>query len=332
MDKQQYKRVMEQIRMSDACEQRILAAVQNGGQPVSAKFRVTWKKKTIVAAATAACVSVVSVLSVAAVQNASLLQLLFPTKTEVVDTALQAEDGLENFTVSGFDGVTIEPLGVVRDAKGIYIMMHATIENGDENYFDNLEEMTELGQQSKINGISFWDETREDGFRVAETNFDPRKQDDGSYTLIYQLKFEEILEDLMFSLQINLGRWTEEDEQNPLGTISADVNCEQTVTSVVSEMNQPISDTATINRVTLHALGMELCGSGSVELPSSMYQDFLGIVELLTANGETVSAKISSGEKDPTAQSWKFTYTFDEPIDPEQVVSIQIENHTIPLE
>ena len=39
MDKRQYKRVMEQIQMSDACEQRILDAVHRQEMPKRKKLR-----------------------------------------------------------------------------------------------------------------------------------------------------------------------------------------------------------------------------------------------------------------------------------------------------
>ena len=44
MDKRQYKRVMEQIQMSDACEQRILDAVHNSEMP-KPKKHITLRNK-----------------------------------------------------------------------------------------------------------------------------------------------------------------------------------------------------------------------------------------------------------------------------------------------
>lgn len=41
MDKRQYKQLMEQIQMSDACEQRILNAVHQTKMP-QLKKHITW--------------------------------------------------------------------------------------------------------------------------------------------------------------------------------------------------------------------------------------------------------------------------------------------------
>lgn len=55
MDKRQYKRVMEQIQMSDACEQRILDAVHRQEMP-KRKKTITLRKRAGIAVAAAACV------------------------------------------------------------------------------------------------------------------------------------------------------------------------------------------------------------------------------------------------------------------------------------
>ena len=52
MDKRQYKRVMEQIQMSDACEQRILDAVHRQEMP-KRKKTITLRKRAGIAVAAA---------------------------------------------------------------------------------------------------------------------------------------------------------------------------------------------------------------------------------------------------------------------------------------
>ena len=118
MDKRQYKRVMEQIQMSDACEQRILDAVHNSEMP-KPKKHITLRKKAGIAIAAAACVAVVSVFSVTAAQNNNLLEKLFPwaESVDVPETAVFTNGQIESFTVDGMDGLDITPVGVVNDAK-----------------------------------------------------------------------------------------------------------------------------------------------------------------------------------------------------------------------
>lgn len=134
MDKRQYKQLMEQIQMSDACEQRILNAVHQTKMP-QLKKHITWRKRAGIALAAAACVAVVSVFSVAAAQNTSLLEKLFPwaESVDVPETAVFTNGQIESFTVNGMDGLNITPVGVVNDAKNVYLMMRIVPSDPDFN-------------------------------------------------------------------------------------------------------------------------------------------------------------------------------------------------------
>ena len=134
MDKRQYKRVMEQIQMSDACEQRILDAVHRQEMP-KRKKTITLRKRAGIAVAAAACVAAVSVFSVAAAQNTSLLEMLFPwaESVDTPETAVFTNGQIESFTVDGMDGLDITPIGVVNDAKYVYLMMRIVPSDPDFN-------------------------------------------------------------------------------------------------------------------------------------------------------------------------------------------------------
>ena len=62
--------------------------------------------------------------SAAAAQNRSLLELLFPqTETTSVSEQLIATNGtMEHVTVSGMNGWDVTPVGVVNDARTIYLI------------------------------------------------------------------------------------------------------------------------------------------------------------------------------------------------------------------
>lgn len=74
-------------------------------------------------------------LSVAAAQNTSLLEKLFPwaESVDVPETAVFTNGQIESFTVDGMDGLDITPVGVVNDAKNVYLMMRIVPSDPDFN-------------------------------------------------------------------------------------------------------------------------------------------------------------------------------------------------------
>ena len=197
MDKRQYKQLMEQIQMSDACEQRILNAVHQTKIP-QLKKHITWRKRAGIALAAAACVAVVSVFSVAAAQNTSLLEKLFPwaESVDVPETAVFTNGQIESFTVDGMDGLDITPVGVVNDAKNVYLMMR--IVPSDPDFNPAKRAIVDYNSGSgivypMINGENKLDDAeKDDPYYLGKYEFFERTdipEEDGSYTAFYQLQF-----------------------------------------------------------------------------------------------------------------------------------------------
>ena len=197
MDKRQYKQLMEQIQMSDACEQRILNAVHQTKMP-QLKKHITWRKRAGIALAAAACVAVVSVFSVAAAQNTSLLEKLFPwaESVDVPETAVFTNGQIESFTVDGMDGLDITPVGVVNDAKNVYLMMRIVPSDPDFNPAKRVIVNYNSGSgivYPMINGENKLDDAdKDDPYYLGKYEFFERTdipEEDGSYTAFYQLQF-----------------------------------------------------------------------------------------------------------------------------------------------
>lgn len=329
MDRQTYKQVMDQIRMSDACEQKIQCAIKQGAQTRENPHHTVWKK-VITALTAIVCVGVVGAFSVAAAQQINLWELFFSKAAEVTEPAVQTVSGVQNFAVSGFDGFTLEPMGVMHDAKQFRFVVRVS---ADENEMlsrigsiHEVERLVRREDEIMINGTSIWDQTRTDGFLAAYTNCYGQKLEDGAYAIVFELQFQESLDDPEFTLQLPLAYDANAqalDDLQYLGTITAEIHCEQ-ATALTVESDQQVEEHAVLNRMEIHAFGMELYGSGSKMPVNSMYADPYGIISVELTDGSTVTATITSVDTASTAHTWEFQYLFDTPIDPQQVTAIYL--------
>ncbi|WP_295215677.1 hypothetical protein [Ruminococcus sp.] len=355
MDKRQYKRVMEQIRMSDACEQKILAAVQKGEQPVSAKPRVTWKKKAAIAIAAVACVSVVSVCSVAAAQHVSVLQLLFPEMTveEVPGSAVNLYGTMENFTVTGMEGMTITPSAVVHDARTIYLLFDVVPDEGIDLENKMLMEYTTPSQNGleypKINGECGW---KEDGepFALAECGrgTELTALGNGSYQFEYELKFKEPFDADTLDVEIALSDVTdllkeqdgyiEYEQMELLGTISATLHLGEPLEARSYTFEEPvciesISGTAYLEQLGMQGFTLTASGTGRIYLDGSPHHPDYALtpVVLTLTDGSTLSGIVTGASYYHDGEGWDFECRLEKPIDPADVVSVQLGDNMVPL-
>lgn len=186
---------MDQIRMSDACEQKIQCAIKQGAQTRENPHHTVWKK-VITALTAIVCVGVVGAFSVAAAQQINLWELFFSKAAEVTEPAVQTVSGVQNFAVSGFDGFTLEPMGVMHDAKQLRFVVRVS---ADENEMlsrigsiHEVERLVRREDEIMINGTSIWDQTRTDGFLAAYTNCYGQKLEDGAYAIVFELNSRKV--------------------------------------------------------------------------------------------------------------------------------------------
>lgn len=67
MNKNRYQQIMNRIQMPERCEQAILEQIAHNASPVPT--RRTWKRNVIAGVAIAACISVIGMVSVSAIQE-----------------------------------------------------------------------------------------------------------------------------------------------------------------------------------------------------------------------------------------------------------------------
>lgn len=139
MEKQKLQHIMNQIQMSDICEQQIISAVQQKDmQPNQTSAPRHWKRRILGITAAVLGISAISMYTVAAVQDKTILELLFPdTETiEVAETAV-GNCSIIDFTITDIEDITVTPMGAVRDSRSVSVVFSATAD--DESILENME-------------------------------------------------------------------------------------------------------------------------------------------------------------------------------------------------
>lgn len=356
MDKRQYKRVMEQIQMSDACEQRILNAVHRQETP-KRKKTITLRKRAGIAIAAAACVAAVSVFSVAAAQNTNLLEKLFPwaESVDLPETAVFTNGQIESFTVDGMDGLDITPIGVVNDAKSVYLMMRIVPSDPDFNpaksIISNYMNFTSNLIYPQIEGIdNIFKLKDDDPYRVEESGFFTKTdvpESDGSYTAFYQLKFANGITFDHLNCIIGLTDMTElseaqnglveSDQTELMGTISVSFTLDNSLQKQQCDFEEPIAipnenGTGYLKHLDIQAFSLHLSGTGEMTLFGSYDEPYPTVITY--ADGSTLTPDCKNGGLEQTYLEntlWEYHIDFDTPINPEGIVSIKFGDTVIPI-
>ena len=82
MNKNRYQQIMNRIQMPERCEQAILEQIAHNASPVPT--RRTWKRNVIAGVAIAACISVIGMVSVSAIQGTNWIHQLFPNSNRTI--------------------------------------------------------------------------------------------------------------------------------------------------------------------------------------------------------------------------------------------------------
>ena len=126
MNKERYKQVMNRIQMPEHCEQQILQQIETNAKPVL--HRRTWKRNVTAGVAVAACVGVIGMVSVSAIQGTDWIHQLFPNSSDTAATAQYAVEQAD--TISAFsadlEDLDAELVAAFADESNLYYAVHLT--------------------------------------------------------------------------------------------------------------------------------------------------------------------------------------------------------------
>lgn len=333
MNKERYKQVMNHIQMPEHCEQQILEKIESNAKPVL--HRRTWKRNVSAGIAVAACVGVIGMVSVSAIQGTNWIRQLFPNSSDKAATAQYAVEQAGNVSAFSADleDLDAELVSAFADESNLYYAVHLTPKTNDPEKYTNQFTISPTGNQW------FTGETRMDLMTTGSTATTP---EENGYLFTNKIHLDNGTweNQTVFKEEIQAQLWQGENygklAQNfgVIGTISITIDLQsepqQTVYTASGQWNNE-KGFLNIEQVILQPLTLTIDGTADNQTNRAEQ------VSVILADGSTVAGEyMSSGYRNQgivtenLTQVEQFLY-LEKPVDPTAVTAVQMDDVTIPL-
>lgn len=333
MNKERYKQVMNHIQMPEHCEQQILEKIESNAKPVL--HRRTWKRNVSAGIAVAACVGVIGMVSVSAIQGTNWIRQLFPNSSDEAATAQYAVEQAGNVSAFSADleDLDAELVSAFADESNLYYAVHLTPKTNDPEKYTNQFTISPTGNQW------FTGETRMDLMTTGSTATTP---EENGYLFTNKIHLDNGTweNQTVFKEEIQAQLWQGENygklAQNfgVIGTISITIDLQsepqQTVYTASGQWNNE-KGFLNIEQVILQPLTLTIDGTADNQTNCAEQ------VSVILADGSTVAGEyMSSGYRNQgivtenLTQVEQFLY-LEKPVDPTAVTAVQMDDVTIPL-
>lgn len=333
MNKERYKQVMNHIQMPEHCEQQILEKIESNAKPVL--HRRTWKRNVSAGIAVAACVGVIGMVSVSAIQGTNWIRQLFPNSSDEAATAQYAVEQAGNVSAFSADleDLDAELVSAFADESNLYYAVHLTPKTNDPEKYTNQFTISPTGNQW------FTGETRMDLMTTGSTATTP---EENGYLFTNKIHLDNGTweNQTVFKEEIQAQLWQGENygklAQNfgVIGTISITIDLQsepqQTVYTASGQWNNE-KGFLNIEQVILQPLTLTIDGTADNQTNRAEQ------VSVILADGSTVAGEyMSSGYRNQgivtenLTQVEQFLY-LEKPVDPTAVTAVQMDDVTIPL-
>lgn len=333
MNKERYKQVMNRIQMPEHCEQRILQQIESNSKPVL--HRRTWKRNVTAGIAVAACVSVIGMVSVSAIQGTNWIHQLFPNSSDEAATAQYAVEQAGNVSAFSADleDLDAELVSAFADESNLYYAVHLTPKTND------LEKYTDQFTISPTANKWLDGKTRTDLMTTGSCSMTP---EENGYLFTNKIHLDNgTWEDqTIFKEEIQAQLWQGENygklAQNfgVIGTISVTIDLQTEPQRTVYTASGKWSNEKgflNVEQVILQPLTLTIDGTADEQINPA------DNVSVILADGSTVAGEyMSSGCRnqgivtEDLTQVEQFLY-LEKPIDPTAVTAMQMDDVTIPL-
>ena len=333
MNKERYKQVMSRIQMPEHCEQQILEKIESNSKPVL--HRRTWKRNVTAGIAVAACVGVIGMVSVSAIQGTNWIRQLFPNSSDDAATAQYAAEQAGNVSAFSADleDLDAELVAAFADETNLYYAVHLTPKTDEpEKYTDQftispngnywIDDKTNYDVMTTTNSAT---EPEEDGYLFTrKIHLDNGKWEN-------QTTFKEEMQAMLWK-----GEHYAELAQNfgTIGTISITIDLQtEPQRSVYTASGKWSNEKGFLNveQVILQPLTLTIDGTADNQTNRAEQ------VSVVLADGSTVAGEyMTSGYRnmgivtESLTQVEQFLY-LEKPVDPTAVTAIQMDDVTIPI-
>ncbi len=320
--------------MSDTCEQKILQQIEQDSQP--ALHHRTWKRNLTAAVAIAACVGIVGMVSVSAIQGTDWIHRLFPNSRDDAAVSQYAAEYAGNVSAfsADLDDLDAELVAAFADETNLYYAIHITPKTNDAEKYTDLFTISPTGN-SWING-----ETNLDLLEAGEYSTEP-DGDGYLHTGRIHLDGGSWSDQTVYQEEMQAQLWEGENYQHlkqnygAIGTISITLDFQTEPTSTVYTATgiwRNDKGFLNIEQVVLQPLTLTIDGTADVQTNRAEN------VSVILEDGSTVAAEyMQSGYRnygiatEDLTQVEQFLY-LEKPIDPTTVTALQMDDVTIPLD
>lgn len=333
MNKERYKQVMNRIQMPEHCEQQILEKIESNSKPIL--HRRTWKRNVTAGIAVAACVGVIGMVSVSAIQGTNWIHQLFPNSSDEAATAQYAVEQAGNVSAFSADleDLDAELVAAFADETNLYYAVHLTPKT------DKPEKYTDQFTISPNGNYWIDDKTRTDLMTTGCTETKP-EEDGYLFTNKIHLDNGTWEDQTIFKEEIQAHLWQGENysklAQNfgVIGTISITIDLQTEPQRTVYTASGKWSNAKgflNVEQVILQPLTLTIDGTADNQTNRAEQ------VSVVLADGSTVAGEyMSSGYRNQgivtenLTQVEQFLY-LEKPVDPTAVTAVQMDDVTIPL-
>lgn len=333
MNKERYKQVMNHIQMPEHCEQQILEKIESNSKPIL--HRRTWKRNVVTGIAIVACVGVISMISVSAIQRTNWIRQLFPNSNNnaaMTQYATEQADNVFDFSADLKD-LDAELVAAFADETNLYYAIHLTPKT------DNSEKYTDQFTISP-NGNQWIDD--ETNIELLTTGVTETKPEEDGYlftnkihlnngTWENQTTFKEEIQAMLWK-----GEHYTELAQNfgTIGTISITIDLQtEPQISVYTASGKWSNEKGFLNVEQVILQPLTLTIDGTADNQTNRAKE----VSVVLEDGSTVAGEyMTSGYRnmgivtETLTQVEQFLY-LEKPVDPNTVTAIQMDDVTIPI-
>lgn len=333
MNKNRYQQLMNRIQMPERCEQAILEQIESNASPVPT--RKPWKRTVTAGIAIAACISIIGMVSVSAIQGTNWIHQLFPNSSDDAATAQYASQQAGNVSAfsADLDDLNAELVTAFADESNLYYAIHLTPKTDDpEKYTDRFT--------VSPNG-NFWVNGKTD-FQFLQSGSSQTTPDGDGYLFTNKIHldngtwkdnatYQEEIQAMLYE-----GEQYESLKQNfgTIGTISVTIDLQnkpQTSVYTASGTWNNASGFLNVEQVVLQPLTLTIDGTADNQTNRAEQ------VSVVLADGSTVAGEyMTNGYRnhgivtENLTQVEQFLY-LEKPIDPTAATAIQMDDVTIPL-
>ena len=340
MNKEKYKQVMNQIKMPEDCEEKILKKVYENPSEITS-HNIKWKRVISVGIAATLCTGIIGMATVSAIQGTNWISELFPNTNEgssMMDYAEKYSENVYDFSAD-VDGFDVELLGAFADESNLYYALHFTPKEENHEKYNDSFQMNCIGERW-IDDTSI----NEKGIRMTAGS-SSKPEGNGSCIYTERINFDEYTWEsgTVYKAEVSASQFVEEEwiDYGIIGTISITIDLQKEApkrSCDVSGKWENEKNFWNIKQIQIDPLNLRILGEHL-----NTIEDVPNQINILLKDGGTIQCQKSSlcNEdkvikddkviKKEDLVNFNALFTIESPVNPYEVKAIQLDDCIISI-